>query len=403
MFRYSPLEVAEIERQVQLMIEQGLIEPSTSPYGAPILLVKKKDGSWRVCIDYRALNKITIKNSYPIPRIDDLLDKLSGARYFSTLDLMMVYHQLPLRESDIPKTAFKTPVGLFQYKVLSLGLTNAPSAFQMVMNNIFREAGLNRHVLVYLDDIRIFSRTEKNHLKHIRQVLEVFKKYKLAAKKPKCHFFKKEVEYLGHVVSAQGVRPDPKKIETVKNWPQPQNQSEVRSFLGLTNYFRRFVMGYAKIADPLIALTAKNMDVTPFPWTRDCTDAFEALKAALTKATVLTLPDFNKPFTIVADASQVGIGGVLLQDDRPIAFESHRLSSTERNYSTADRELYAVVYCLKKWRCYVQNGHPTTIYTDHKPNVTIDTKYDLSPRQVRWIEYTQQFNLEWKWIKQGRN
>jgi hypothetical protein len=277
LYRVSPAELKEIEAQVKALLDKGFIEPSASPFGAPVLFVKKKDGTLRMVIDYRALNRLTVKNKFPLPRIDDLLDKLSGANYFSSLDLMSGYHQIRIRDEDVPKTAFRTPLGHYQFKVLSFGLTNAPATFQSVMNTIFAPL-VNRCVVVYLDDILIYSRTPEEHLVHLRQVLEVLRQHKFYAKCTKCTFFQTETPFLGHVVGQAGIKPDPAKVASVQNSPVPRSVTHVRSFLGLTNYFRRFIQGYAKMARPLHDLTKKDV---PFQWTDACQHAFDSLKAAL--------------------------------------------------------------------------------------------------------------------------
>jgi hypothetical protein len=404
LYRYNPVELAEIEKQVQDLLAQNLIQPSTSPYGAPVLLVKKKDGSMRMCIDYRALNSITTKNAYPLPRIDDLLDKLQGAKYFSSLDLLSGYHQLTLQPQDVPKTAFKTTFGLFEFKVLCFGLTNAPSVFQNIMNKIFstRPNMLNKFVLVYMDDILIFSKTKEEHLQHIEQVIRVLQVEGLSAKLKKCQFFQPELKFLGHVVSAKGIHPDPDKIEAVQNWPVPHTQTELKGFLGLTNYFRKFIKNYSHLASPLTDLTRKSLG-TIVTFTPAALSAFTALKEKLVTAPVLAVPDFSKPFKIVCDASQIGLGGVLLQDDQPLAYESKKFTLAEKNYSTTDRELYAAVYCLKKWKIYMLHNPENVLETDHKPNTTINTKQDLSPRQIRWIDFLQQFNIKWVYGKGSKN
>jgi Reverse transcriptase (RNA-dependent DNA polymerase) len=298
MFRYSPQESAAIEAEVKKLLEQKIIQPSTSPYGASVLLVKKPDGSWRFCVDYRALNAVTVKNSYPLPRIDDLLDKIQGAKFFSSMDLLLGFYQLQLRDSDKPKTAFKTTMGLYEFRCVAMGISNGPSVMQSMMSHIFRHA-LNKHILIYLDDLLIFSRTEEEHLRHIRDVLETLRRNGLTAKLKKCHFLKKELHFLGHIISREGIKPDDSKVEAIKNWPRPTTQSEVRSFCGLMNYFKKSIKGYAQIAAPLTDLTADKYKGQAILWTDHLETTFNRLKEALITAPVLAIPDFSKPFRMV--------------------------------------------------------------------------------------------------------
>ena len=301
LYRYSPVQQLEIETQVQKLLAQNLVEPSTSPYGAPVLLVKKPDGSWRFCVDYRALNNITVKNGHALPRIDDLLDKIQGAQYFSSMDLLQGFYQLPLVDSDKPKTAFKTSFGHYQFRVVSMGLSNSPSVFQRVMNQIFSKY-LNKSVLIYLDDILIFSKTPEDHLDKLRYVFETCRANSLSLKTNKCHFFLQELKFLGHIISKDGIKPDPDKVKAVSEWSTLKTQSDVRSFLGLTTYFKRFIKGYAKIATPLMELT-KDQYKRNMPWDPVCAASFDALKCLLAAAPLLKVPDFSKPFTLITDAS----------------------------------------------------------------------------------------------------
>jgi hypothetical protein len=235
----------ELKKQLEELLEQGFIRPSVSPYGAPILFVRKKDGSLRMCVDYRALNKITIKNKYPLPRIDELLDRLHGAKFFSKLDLMSGYHQVRIKDQDVFKTAFRTRYGHYEFRVLPFGLTNAPATFMRLMNDIFRPL-LDKYVIIYLDDILIYSKTKEEHESHLKTVLDILRRHQLYAKLSKCDLFKTSVEFLGHVLSSDGIRPDPRKVDAVSSWPKPTSITELRSFLGLANFYRKFMKDYAK-------------------------------------------------------------------------------------------------------------------------------------------------------------
>jgi len=259
---------------LQELLDKGVIRPSVSPWGAPVLFVKKKDGSMRLCIDYRELNKLTIKNRYPLPRIDDLFDQLKGATYFSKIDLRSGYHQLKIKPEDIPKTAFRTRYGHYEFLVMAFGLTNAPAAFMDLMNRVFKKY-LDKFVIVFIDDILIYSKSEEEHAEHLRIALETLRKEKLYAKFSKCEFWLREVQFLGHIVGSEGIRVDPAKIEAVMNWERPKTPTEVRSFMGLAGYYRRFVKDFSKIASPLTKLTRKN---EKFVWTEKCEESFQELK-----------------------------------------------------------------------------------------------------------------------------
>ena len=392
LYRMSPLEHGEAKRQIEEYLAKGWIEPSSSPFGAPILFVPKKNGQLRMCVDYRALNKATIKNRYPLPRIEDLFDKLRHATVFTSLDLAQGYHQIRITEEDVPKTAFRTPYGHYQWRVLSFGLTNAPATFQRLMNDVFRPY-LDEFVLVYLDDILIFSKDKDQHSRHLHIVLDLLRRHQLYAQPSKCQFFRDEVTYLGHIVGKGGLRVDPKKVAAVQDWTVPQDVGQLRSFLGLTNYFRKFLMNYSTIVAPLTKLTSKT---SPWKWTKECQQAFIKVKHMLVNAPVLVLPDFEKPFTVVTDASDKGIGAVLLQEDHPVAFESRKLSSAENSYHTSEKEMLAVVHALRTWRCYLE-GVRFKVITDHNPNTYFHTQQHLTRRQARWSELLSSFTFDFQY------
>jgi hypothetical protein len=406
MFRYSPMELEEMRKQVTALLRQGKIQPSSSPFGAPVLFAKKKTGGLRMCVDYRALNAVTIRNKYPLPRIDDLLDRLCGAQVFSSLDLTSAYHQIRLPDEDVPKTAFRTPFGSYEYRVMPFGLTNAPSVFVAHMNALFQDLPF---VIAYLDDVLIFSRDEQEHVEHVRQVMQRLADNKYYVNLEKCAFFRTEVPFLGHLVTPQGVKPDPAKIKVVQQWPRPASLFDLRSFLGFCNYFRKYIKNYALTAGPLTSLTKGNISSrfskqSSLGWTPECEQAFQALKDALTQAPVLALPNPSKAFTlkVVTDASDYALGAVLLQDGKPVAFESRKLTEPELKYTTGEKELLAVVHALKVWRCYLEGPH-FTIMTDHHPLVHFRTQPLLSRQQARWSEYLQSFDYDWKYIKGEKN
>ncbi|GJS87709.1 putative reverse transcriptase domain-containing protein, partial [Tanacetum coccineum] len=360
-YRLAPSEMLELSNQLKELQEKGFIRPSHSPWGAPVLFVKKKDGSMRMCIDYRELNKLTIKNRYPLPRIDDLFDQLQGACCFSKIDLRSGYHQLRVREEDIPKTAFRTRYGHFEFTVMPFGLTNAPAIFMDLMNRVCKPY-LDKFVIVFIDDILIYSKSEEEHEVHLKTILDLLEKEKLYAKFSKCEFWLKEVQFLGHVVNRDGIHVDPSKVESVKNWKTPESSTEIRSFLGLAGYYRRFIENFSKIAKPLTLLTQKNKT---YVWGDKQDEAFRILKEKLCNAPVLALPDGPDDFVVYCDASKQGFGCVLMQRGKVIAYASRQLKKHEKNYTTHDLELGAVVFALKIWRHYLY-GTKSVIYTDHK-------------------------------------
>ena len=342
----------------------------------------------RLCIDYRQLNKVTIKNKYPLPRIDDLFDQLKGATVFSKIDLRSGYYQLRVKESDVPKTAFRTRYGHYEFLVMPFGLTNAPAIFMDLMNRIFRPY-LDKFVVVFIDDILIYSRDESEHAEHLRTVLQILREKKLYAKFSKSEFWLREVGFLGHIVSSEGIRVDPSKISAIVDWEPPKNVTEVRSFLGLAGYYRRFVKGFSMIASPMTKLLQKNVK---FEWTNKCQQSFEKLKALLTEAPVLVQPESGKEFVIYSDASLNGLGCVLMQEGKVIAYASRQLKPHEKNYPTHDLELAAIVFALKIWRHYLY-GEKCRIFTDHKSLKYLMSQKDLNLRQRRWLELIKDYEL----------
>ncbi|KAK1424218.1 hypothetical protein QVD17_19539 [Tagetes erecta] len=380
-YRLAPAELQELSKQLQELLDKGFIRPSSSPWGAPILFVKKKDGTFRMCIDYRELNKVTVKNRYPLPRIDDLFDQLQGSGVYSKIDLRSGYHQLRVRDEDITKTAFRTRYGHYEFAVMPFGLSNAPAVFMDLMNRVCKPY-LDKFIIVFIDDILIYSKNETDHAEHLRLTLELLKREQLYAKLSKCEFWIREVHFLGHVVNEKGIHVDPAKVESIQNWPTPKTPSEIRQFLGLAGYYRRFIEGFSKVAQPLTALTHKG---TVFRWGDNQEKAFQTLKDKLCSAPILSLPEGTEDFVVYCDASTQGLGCVLMQREKVIAYASRQLKVHEKNYTTHDLELGAVVFALKIWRHYLY-GTQCTIYTDHKSLQHIFDQKDLNMRQRRWVE-----------------
>ncbi|GJR41304.1 putative reverse transcriptase domain-containing protein [Tanacetum coccineum] len=334
----------ELAEQLQELTDKGFIRPSSSPWGAPVLFVKKKDGSFRMCIDYRELNKLTVKNRYPLPRIDDLFDQLQGSSIYSKIDLRSGYHQLRVREEDIPKTAFRTRYGHYEFQVMSFGLTNAPAVFMDLMNRVCKPY-LDKFVIVFIDDILIYSKS---------------------------------------------IHVDPAKIESIKDWASPKTPTEIRQFLGLAGYYRRFIEGFSKIAKTMTKLTQKGVK---FDWGDKQEAAFQLLKQKLCSAPILALPEGSEDFIAYCDASKKGLGAVLMQREKVISYASRQLKIHEKNYTTHDLELGAVVFALKIWRHYLY-GTKCTVFTDHKSLQHILDQKELNMRQRRWLELLSDYDCE---------
>ncbi|KAA3473382.1 DNA/RNA polymerases superfamily protein [Gossypium australe] len=355
LYKMASTELKKSKAQLQELTDRGFSRSSFLPWGVPVLFVKKKDRTMRMCIDYRQLNKVMIKNKYPLPRIDDLFAQLKGATVFLKIDLRSSYYQLRVKDSDVLKTTFRMRYEHYKFLVMPFGLTNAPAIFMGLINRIFRPY-LDRFFVVFIDDILIYSRDESEHAKHLRIVLQILRDKKLCAKFSKCEFWLREVKFLGHIVSTESIRVDPIKISIVVDWKPPRSISEVRSFLGLASYYRRF------------------------------------FKALLTEAPVLVQPKSGKEFVVYSDASLTGLGCVLVQEGKVIAYATRQLKPQEKNYPTHDLELAAIVFALKIWRhhLYSEKFH---IFIDHKSLKYIMTQKDLNLRQQRWLELLKDYEL----------
>ncbi|PIL37451.1 hypothetical protein GSI_01145 [Ganoderma sinense ZZ0214-1] len=375
-------------------LRTGRIRPSKSPWGAPFFFVKKKDGKLRPVQDYRKLNALTKKNKYPLPLMSELLDRLKGAKYFTKLDIRWGYNNIRMAEGDEEKAAFLTNRGLYEPLVMFFGLSNSPSTFQMMMNDIFRDLVLKGKVIVYLDDILIFSNSLSEHRSIVRQVLQLLRENKLTVKPEKCEFEVQETEYLGHIIGPGIIKMDPAKVTGVTSWPTPCSKRDVQGFLGFANFYRRFIKDFSTIAAPLNRLTG----LVEWSWTEAEQHSFDRIKAAITSAPVLAVPNDHDPFKVECDASKFALGAELAQHQdgqwRTIAFLSKSLSPAERNYEIYDREMLALIVALDEWRHFLKGAQSRfEIHSDHKNLEYFRKPQRLNPRQARWVLTLQDYDF----------
>eukprot|EP00731_Ephydatia_muelleri_P013115 Em0007g425a len=391
--RVPPFRREQAKKMIDDMLQKDIIQPSSSPWASPIILVPKKDGSLRFCIDYRKLNSVTRKDAYPLPRVDDTLEALSGSKWFSTLDLLCGYWQVEVEEKDRHKTAFCTREGLFEFKVMPFGLCNAPAVFQRLMDLVLSGIQWER-CLVYIDDIVIMGKTFERHLQNLKLVLERLRRAGLKLKPSKCSLFQDKVVYLGHVVTRDGIHTDPEKVNAVSKWPVPTSGRDVQQFLGLVGYYRNYIQSFATIAKPLYQLTERGRE---FDWSKECSISFQELRSRLVAAPILAFPDFSKTFLLDTDACETGIGAVLSQEhdglERVVAYASRTLSKAERKYCVTRKELLAVVTFMRHFRPYLL-GHHFILRTDHSSLQWIYSMKEPEGQLARWLEQIQEFDVE---------
>lgn len=370
-----------VKREIEKMLESGVIRPSKSPWSSPIVLVLKKDGSNRFCVDYTKLNRITKRDQFPLPNIDQVLRQVDGAKYFSSLDLASGYWQIPMKDDDAEKTAFTTDDGHFEFIVLPFGLSNAPATFQRYMSGLLRDI---KQTKCYIDDILVFTQSWEEHLQALRLVFETMRAANVRFKQSKCHFGKSSMKWVGHVIDSDGIRVDPDKTSAIEKFPTPQNEKELKRFLGMANYYRKFIKDFATIASPLYELTKKGVT---WQWSVAEVEAFETLKKRLVSTDVLINPDFSKPYRFYADASDIGMGGVLCQmkngEERPIAYASQHFNKRELNYAPIEKEAAAIIWALRKFHLYL-HGSKFSVLSDHKPLKWLCSRRDATGRIGRW-------------------
>ena len=404
-YRVPLVKRQAVRAQVEKLLAQGVIRPSTSPWASPVVMVPKKSGEWRLCVDYRALNNITQKDAFPLPVIRDIFDQLEGASYFSLLDLDSGYHQLKLGKKTIPKTAFTCELGLFEYVRLPFGIATAPAQFQRMMNQVLQGL-IGNGCFVYIDDIVIYGKTKQEHDENLRKVLTRLAEYNLRTKPAKCTLGVRALRLLGHIVDKDGVRTDPEKCAAIAKMPRPHTVREVRRFLGASGYYRDLIPGYARLASPLVELTRK---ATEFEWTPERHASFNALKAALLSDNCIAYPDIRRPYNLYTDACDYAMGAVLTQEDpisgkeKAIYYISHQFSGPQMRWPTIEKEAYAVVFAIEKLRPYVLGCPGITVYTDHKPLTSLFTQMMKNTKIQRWAILLTEFNVNIQYIQGSHN
>ena len=392
-FRLSPVHQKIIEETVQELLQHGHIEPCRSPHRSNLIVVIKKDGKPRVVIDYRPVNAASEDQAYQMKNSYEMLEKAAGHKKITTLDATSGYHHVRMAPNSKPLTAFSVPGakgGQYQFTVMPFGLKGAPATFQQFMDDVFREY-LGDFVVIYIDDIAIFSDSDEEHITHLRKIFQTMRENNIFAKKSKCFFGQSRAPYLGHYISEKGIEMDQKKILTMINWPEIKTLKQLRGFLGLTGYYRRYIQGYAQIALPLTKLLKEDI---PFKWTEEQEEAKQLLLKALTEAPILQPPNEKLPYTVTTDASLQAAGAVLHQEGKPVAYLSKTFSAQQKNWTIYEKEMWAIIYALRQWECYLLNGHKVTIITDNNAITTITSQKQISPKQARWIEYLSIFNYE---------
>ena len=376
------------------MIQAGIAKDSFSPWTQPVVVVKKKNGQFRFCVDYRKLNEVTERDEYPLPLINDIFDSMTGAKWFTTLDCKSGYWQMKVAEKDQPKTAYITQEGLYEFTVMPFGLSNAPASFQRMMDRVFKNYK-GKFVNVYLDDITVYSQTFEDHIQHLKLIFEKLREVDLKLGKDKCEFAKTELHLLGHIIGREGRKPDPAKIEVVQQWPTPKNVKDVRAFLGLASYYRKFIPNFSIEAGSMFKLIHKD---TTFEWTDACQETFEKLKKLLTSSPILKHPKFDKSFILYTDGSYGGLGAVLAQEDEEgkegvIAYASKTIVGAQKRYSATELELLAIKWATDQFHVYLL-GKPFMIITDHQPLRHQFSNLQLNNRMQKWVMHLQQYTFK---------